>query len=295
MASMVTSRDKDLARSSRYADLLSILRSLAVESSGLIVAYSGGVDSAFLLAAAVESTAGLGESAPVTALTAISPSYPTWEREPARALTTQLGVAHLELETSELSNPDYRANAGDRCFHCKRALFDVADWARESERHRLHGALVYGAVIDDLGDHRPGMNAAQERAVRAPLIEAHLSKADVRSISRDLGLSTWDKPASACLSSRFPYGVEVTAQRLEQVGRCESRMHTLGLLIVRARYHQELVRLEFGQVELERIFLDPPLREIVIKECKAVGFKFVSIDLQGYRSGSANEALIVLK
>ncbi len=295
MTSMVTSIDKDLARSSRYADLLSILRSLAIESSGLIVAYSGGVDSAFLLAAAVESTAGLGESAPVTALTAISPSYPTWEREPARALTTQLGVVHLELETSELSNPHYRANAGDRCFHCKSALFDVADWARESERHRLHGALVYGAVTDDLGDHRPGMNAAQERAVRAPLIEAHLSKADVRSISRDLGLLTWDKPASACLSSRFPYGVEVTAQRLEQVGRCESRMHTLGLLIVRARYHQELVRLEFGQVELERIFSDPPLREIVIKECKAVGFKFVSIDLQGYRSGSANEALIVLK
>lgn len=295
----------------RYAALRQSLRELAIESGGIVVAYSGGVDSALLLAVAAESVKVLNEErspfddidttqsrklhqAQITALTAISPSYPTWERTPARELAMSLEVTHLELETEELSNPRYRANDGDRCFHCKTALFDVAEWASASEDYQLRGALVYGAITDDLGDHRPGMKAASNRGVRAPLIDTGFTKADVRALSRYLNLPTWDKPASACLSSRFPYGVEVTAARLDRVGRCESRLHSLGLKIVRARFHDDLVRLEFGQEELDRFYRDPSLRSQITAECKAVGFKFVSIDLEGYRSGSANDALVVI-
>jgi pyridinium-3,5-biscarboxylic acid mononucleotide sulfurtransferase len=279
---------------SRYQDLLENLRAHAKHGDGLVIAYSGGVDSAFLLAASVEALSDFPKLT-VTALTAISASYPEWERQPARDLAQELGVQHLELETAELQNPKYRANAGDRCFHCKSALFDVAEWARPLAQYQLKGTLIYGAIVDDQGDHRPGMMAAQERGVMAPLIEANLDKVSIRQLSRFFGLPTWDKPASACLSSRFPYGIEVTSERLEQVGICESRLHSLGLKIVRARFHDSLVRLEFGATELEQVLVDPDLRTAIIQECKAVGFKFVSIDLEGYRSGSANEALVVIQ
>ena len=139
------------------------------------------------------------------------------------------------------------------------------------------------------------MQAAQDRGVGAPLIDAKLSKSDVRALSHRLGLPTWDKPASACLASRFPYGTEVTAERLKQIGRCEARLLALGLLIVRARYHGDLVRLELGELELERVLADAALRREVTRSCKEVGFKYVSIDLEGYRSGSANEALVVIQ
>ena len=279
---------------SRYNHLLEILLHYARSSGGLIVAYSGGVDSALLLAAAAEALAAFPKLE-VTALTAISPSYPEWERQPARHLAKQLGIRHLELETNELQNPLYRSNDGNRCFHCKTALFDVAEWARSIDQYQLKGTLTYGAIIDDQGDHRPGMHAAEERGIKAPLIEARLDKVAVRQLSRCLKLPTWDKPASACLSSRFPYGIEVTADRLEQVGKCESRLHSLGLKIVRARFHESLVRLELGSIELENVLADSTLRSAVVRECKAVGFKFVSLDLDGYRSGSANEALVVIK
>jgi uncharacterized protein len=250
------------------------------------VAYSGGVDSTFLLKVAVEE---LGDRA--VALTARSESYPEWELDAARRIARDMGARLIEVETREIDRPGYRANAGDRCYHCKSELFQVAaDHAREMGVEHL----LYGAIPDDLGDHRPGMKAADERHVRAPLIEAGLTKVEIRQLSRALGLETWDKPATACLSSRFPYGTEITPEKLQQVGRCEARLHALGFRQFRARYHGNLVRIELSPDEMPRLFGDATLRARLVSECKAVGFKFVSIDLEGYRSGSANEALVQL-
>lgn len=280
----------------KAARLTRLLQTIAVEAGGLTVAYSGGVDSAFLLAAASDALSSLEAPPPLIALTALSPSYPEWEREPARELASSLGVRQIEIETDELERSAYRENQGDRCFHCKEALFDGAErsW-RSLIGSQAQGAMVYGAITDDLGDHRPGMDSARQRGVIAPLIEAGLSKSDIRLLSKERGLPTWDKPASACLASRFPYGVEVNAIRLAQVGRCEARLHALGLRIVRARYHHELVRIELGDHELKQVLSDAQLRAEIIQQCKEVGFRFVSLDLEGYRSGSANEALVVLQ
>ncbi|MCA9539773.1 MAG: ATP-dependent sacrificial sulfur transferase LarE [Myxococcales bacterium] len=265
---------------------LTRLRHLLLDLDRVVVAYSGGVDSAFLLKVAVDT---LGERA--VALTAISPSYPASELAEARALAADIGARMIEVETHELDRPGYRQNAGDRCYYCKTELFDVA--ALESARRGL-GQLCYGAIPDDLGDFRPGMRAADEHAVRAPLIEAGLSKADIRQLSRTLGLPTWDKPASACLSSRFPYGTEITPERLDRVGRCEERLRLLGFRELRARFHGDLVRVELAPAEMQRVFTNEALREALVAECKAAGFIYVALDLQGYRSGSANEALVQL-
>jgi uncharacterized protein len=265
---------------------LARLRTILQAMDRVLVAFSGGVDSAFLLKVAVDT---VGDRA--CALTAISPSYPPHELEEARALAEERGARLIEVNTHELDRPGYRQNAGDRCYHCKTELFEVAG---EAAADLDLGVLCYGAIPDDLGDHRPGMIAAEERAVRAPLIEAGLSKDDIRALSRQLGLPTWNKPASACLSSRFPYGTEIDAAKLEQVGRCEVGLHLLGLRQVRARYHGDLVRVEIAPDELEGVFADPKLRHGIIEAGKAAGFKFVSVDLQGYRTGSTNEALVQL-
>ena len=271
----------------KLEDLDSILQ----RYTSVLIAYSGGVDSTFLLKVAFET---LGSD--VCALIAISESYPKWEHEQAKQYASQMGVQNLvEVQTHEMKRQGYRANAGDRCYHCKAELFDVAHVFADSIQDRPHQVLCYGAIMDDLGDHRPGMTAAQERQAHAPLIEAKLYKNEIRYLSKLLNLPTWDKPASACLSSRFPYGTEITSQRLDQVGRCEARLMTLGFRIFRARYHGDLVRLELGQNELERLYQDQTLRKQVNQACKEVGFKFVSIDLEGYRSGSANEALISIE
>jgi len=277
--------DQQLSLEPKLKEKERALRALIQELGEVVVAYSGGVDSACLLKVAHEE---LGERA--VGLTALSPSLAPWELEEARALAQQMGVRLIEVETHELSRPGYRANAGDRCYHCKAELFDVASLTLKARA--LQGVLCYGAITDDLGDVRPGMSAAQDRGVRAPLLEAGLGKAEVRALAQRLGLSVWDKPAAACLSSRFPFGTEVTAERLDQVGRCEARVIALGLQIVRARYHGELVRLEFGSEELSALFADPSLRRRVTEACKGAGFTFVSIDLDGYRSGSAHEALV---
>lgn len=262
------------------------LRALLGEMQRVVVAYSGGVDSTFLLRVAVEV---LGDDA--VALTAVSDSYPVWELEEARAMAAEMGARLIEVETREMDRPGYRANAGDRCYHCKTELFEVA--GVEAAARDL-GVLCYGAIPDDLGDHRPGMIAADEQQVRAPLIEAGLSKADIRTLSQRYGLPTWDKPATACLSSRFPYGTAITPEKLARVGRCEAGLRRLGLRQFRARFHGDLVRVEIAPDELPRVFADGALRDGIVRVGKAAGFLFVALDLQGYRSGSTNEALVTI-
>ena len=260
------------------------LRGILNNLERVVVAFSGGVDSTFLLKVAHDT---LGERA--VALTARSESYPDWELQEARGLAAAIGARMIEVDTHEMGRDGYRRNSGDRCYHCKTELFEVA--ATQAARLGL-GALCYGAIPDDLGDHRPGMRAAEERSVHAPLVEAGLAKTDIRTLSRQMGLATWNKPATACLSSRFPYGTEITPERLQRIGDCEARVRALGIRQLRARYHGELVRLEIAPEELPRVFADPDLRAALIVACKAAGFRFVSLDLEGYRSGSANEALV---
>ncbi len=266
------------------AHKLARLRTQLRAMERVIVAYSGGVDSAFLLKVAVDE---LGARA--IALTAISDSLAPWELDEARAFAQGIGAHMHEVRTYEMARPGYRANTGDRCYHCKAELFDVA----AIEAAALgQGVLCYGAIPDDLGDHRPGMRAADERAVRAPLIDAGLTKADIRALSKAMGLSTWDKPAGACLSSRFPDGTEVTSERLGMVAACEQGLRALGLRQVRARFHGALVRVEIAPDELAQVFADEALRQGITAAGKAAGFRFVSVDLEGYRTGSANTGLV---
>ncbi|MEZ4475573.1 MAG: ATP-dependent sacrificial sulfur transferase LarE [bacterium] len=252
----------------------------------MLVAFSGGVDSTFLLHAAVDV---LGDRA--TGLIAISPSLPPWELDEARSLAAGMGARLVEVHTHELERPGYRQNGGDRCYHCKTELFEVA--AAAAARLDL-GQLCYGAIPDDLGDHRPGMRAADERAVRAPLIEAGLDKRAIRALSQARGLPTWDKPAGACLSSRFPAGTAIDAERLARVTRCEAGLHRLGFRLFRARFHDELVRIELDVVELQRLFADPGLQRAVTEVGRSAGFRHVTVDLQGYRTGSGNDPLVTI-
>ncbi|MFT3776567.1 MAG: ATP-dependent sacrificial sulfur transferase LarE [Minicystis sp.] len=264
-------------------DKMSRLRARLRELGSVLVCYSGGVDSAFVLAVA---HAELGPRA--VGMTAVSPSLAPAEKDEAAAVAQQIGADHRLVESREIDDPSYAANNPDRCFHCKSELYRIA--AVKRAEWDL-AAIVNGTNLDDLGDYRPGLEAAKQAGVVSPLIDAGFTKADVRAGAAEVGLAIWDKPAAACLSSRIPYGTSVTRERLAQIGGFEAALKKLGFRQVRVRWHDELARIELGIEELSRA-ADPALRGAVVEAGKKHGFRYVTLDLGGYRVGSHNEVLV---
>jgi pyridinium-3,5-biscarboxylic acid mononucleotide sulfurtransferase len=252
------------------------------EFPSLIIALSGGADSAYLAWAAHTV---LGHNA--LSVTALSSSFSAYDREMMEAFVRSVGLYHELLQTHELENPAYRANAADRCYHCKDELFTVLD---DLAQKRGFAAVAYGVNADDTLDFRPGHRAAKEHAVIAPLLDVNLRKAEIRELSRRAALPTWDRPASACLSSRIPYGTEVTPERLALIERGEAALRDLGFRQFRVRLHDNLARVEIEKSELPRAFQSELAAEIS-RRLKAAGFAYVTLDLEGYRQGSLNEAL----
>jgi pyridinium-3,5-biscarboxylic acid mononucleotide sulfurtransferase len=262
---------------------LARMRASIAPMRSVIVAFSGGVDSTFVLKVAHDT---IGDR--VLALTTTSPTMPEEDRESALAMAQIIGARHLVVESNELEIPGYAQNPINRCYLCKHNLFTVC----EAKAVELHiDEIVDGLNLDDLHDYRPGMQAASEKRVRHPLVEAELTKAEIRELSRAMGLSTWDRPASPCLSSRFPYGTTITPDGLAKVAAGERLLHAMGFRIARVRFHGEVARLELERSEIARIF-EPDLRDTVDREFRKIGFRFVAIDLKGFRSGSLNEGLL---
>ncbi len=262
---------------------LETLKGLLAGMESVLVAYSGGVDSAFLLKVARDV---LGDRA--VAATALSGSYASRELEEGRRLAAALGARQLFVETREMDRPGYVGNSPDRCYHCKDELFAFLKPLAEREGLKV---LVYGEIADDRSDHRPGARAALEHGVRAPLAEAGLGKLEIRRLSRELGLPTWDKPSMACLSSRIPYGSEVTSEKLRQVEAAEEVLRGLGLRQVRVRHHGELARIEVDPADFEEL-VRSPIRELLHEQLKSLGYTYVTLDLKGYRTGSLNEVVL---
>jgi len=252
----------------------------------VIVAYSGGADSAYLAWAAKQA---LGDDA--IAVTADSASIPESHKRDAEAFAKQFGIRHEYVATAEFDNPDYAKNGPDRCFHCKDELFAVLE---QFGRERGIAHIVYGVNQDDLGDYRPGQRAAKLHDVEAPLVTAGLTKAEIRALSKAAGLPTWDRPAAACLSSRIPYGTPVTIQNVKQVEQGEEEMKALGFRQFRTRFHGEIVRIEVSREELPKA-MSLEMADQLTKIFKRLGYKYVALDLEGYRQGSLNEVLTVLK
>lgn len=262
----------------KYEDLKEIIRSM----ESLIVDFSGGVDSTFLLKAAHLT---LGEKA--AGITATSPTYPEREFKQACALAEEMGVRHFVVESNELEIPNFADNTDKRCYFCKSELFKISlDKARETGFKNV----ADGSNADDMKDYRPGKTAAGELGVRSPLQEAGLTKQEIRILSKELGLPTWNKPSFACLSSRFPYGTKITEERLDKVSRGEELLRELGFTQFRVRYHNETARIEV-EPSLIPLFLDDKVRERIVEGFKSFGFIYVTLDLQGYRTGSMNEAI----
>jgi uncharacterized protein len=249
----------------------------------VIVAYSGGADSAYLAFIAHRT---LGNRA--VAVTADSPSYPERHRQLAIQIARDFGLRHEIIQTSELERPEYRANPANRCYYCKHELYT----------HLSRIAAGRGAVIvdgnnaDDRGDYRPGRQAAREFGVRSPLDEVDLGKEEIRALSRQAGLPTWNEPASACLSSRIPYHTEVTDEKLRTIERAEQALRELGFRVFRVRHHDDLARIEIARAEMPRA-LDPDVSAAIVRALKEAGYRYVSLDLQGYRTGSLNEGLFL--
>lgn len=267
---------------SKFELLLADLRGLP----SLVVAYSGGVDSAYLAYAAHQA---LGSR--MLAVTALSASYSERDRLEAEAVVARFGIPHEFIETDEVSNPAYRANNPDRCYFCKDELFDKLD---DLVAARGYAAVAYGVNVDDQGDWRPGQRAAREHKVLAPLLDAELTKVEIRELARRAGVPVWDRPASACLSSRIAYGIEVTPERLKVVEQGEEAVRALGFRQFRVRHHDKIVRLEMAPEELPRA-LDPEMARKFVEIFKPLGFSFVTLDLEGYRPGSLNTHLVKLQ
>jgi uncharacterized protein len=269
------------------------LTDLLASFDSVIVAFSGGVDSAYLAWAA---TRALGPAA--LCVTADSPSYPDHHRQLALRIARDFSLRHEIIRTAEMERPEYRANPVNRCYYCKQELYTSLSQLASA---RGVDVIVDGNNADDRGDYRPGRKAARECGVRSPLDEMDLTKDDIRELSRRAGLPTWDEPASACLSSRIPYNSEVTSEKLRMIERGEQILRELGFRVCRVRHHdtpplaaegQALARLEIGRDELSRA-LEPELRDRIVRELRAIGYQHVTIDLQGYRMGSLNEGVVL--
>ena len=245
--------------------------------SSALIAYSGGVDSSLLLKLALDE---LGDRA--VAVLASSPAYPESEQQEARELAQQLGARLVEVSTAEVELDAYRRNNPDRCFHCKEELFETLEPVR---RDLGLDHIAYGATADDAGDHRPGHGSAVRRGIRFPLLEAGMGKAEIRAAARGLGLRNWNKPSFACLSSRIPHGTEVTVGALRQIEAAEAAIKALGFRQVRVRHHGDVARIEVDPEEIARLLSE---RERVVAALQAAGYRFVSVDLEGYATGSLN-------
>lgn len=281
MSSLVQIRKQESGETDAARKEYALLARLG-ELPSLLIAVSGGADSAYLAWAADKA---LGKRA--LSVTAISPSYSAYDRTELEKFIAHTGVRHEFVETHEMENPAYRANAGDRCYYCKDELFSVLG---ALARARGFAAVAYGVNADDTSDFRPGHRAAAEHRVLAPLLEAKMSKGDIRALSQRAGLPTWDRPASACLSSRLPYGTEVTPDRLSLVESGEAILRELGFRQFRVRLHDQLARIEIAREELP-LAMTPEMGATISRRFKAAGFLYVALDLEGYRQGSLNAAL----